>query len=147
MGELHLEIIFNRLRREFRLSPTRGSVQVAYRERARAPANATHVIDRAVSGKSQYSKMAVSLEPLGEAGAQPVVDVDIRGSWKIHMSTDASCVVGASGDGAPTTDVTKIEEIRTAIREGVRSGCQRGAAFGFPLVDVHVSVVGKAKWR
>ena len=57
MGELHLEIVFNRLRREFGLQPYQGPVQVAYRERPVESGTITHAMERTFSGKPQVRSL------------------------------------------------------------------------------------------
>ena len=60
MGELHLEIVFNRLRREFGLQPYQGPVQVAYRERPVEAGSITHTMERTLTGKPQVVVYFVS---------------------------------------------------------------------------------------
>jgi elongation factor G len=116
MGELHLDIVKDRLDREFRVQCQVGRPQVAYRETIRGTAEAEGLFKRQTGGKGQYGHVKVRLSP-GEAGSGLVV-------------TDAT--VGG---------VIPKEFIKPAL-EGCREALERGVLAGFPMIDVSCVVFG-----
>ena len=63
MGELHLEIIVDRLLREFKVEANVGAPQVAYKETVRKQVNVDHKYSRQSGGKGQYGHVKITLEP------------------------------------------------------------------------------------
>ena len=115
MGELHLEIIRDRLLREFQVQAKVGKPQVAYREALKGSAVAEHKHVRQTGGRGQYGHVKIRVEPL-ERG---------RGF------EFASEVVGGS--------VPK--EFWSAVEDGAREAGQAGVLAGFELVDVKVTLL------
>ncbi len=115
MGELHLEVIADRLRREFNVDLTAGRPQVAYRETIRKAVEQEGRFVRQSGGRGQYGHVLLRLAPL-PAGS----------GFRFENAADGSAI--------PAALVPAIEE---AIREQMASGV--GA--GFPLVDIQVTVV------
>ncbi len=64
MGELHLEILIDRLKREFNVGANVGKPQVVYRETVTEPSVSEVIIDREIAGQARYAKVSVLLEPL-----------------------------------------------------------------------------------
>ena len=117
MGELHLEIIIDRLLREFKVGANVGKPQVAYKETIRAPhtrADAKFV--RQSGGRGQYGHCVLELEPLEPGGLGYVFE---------------NKVVGGS--------IPK--EYIPAIDNGVKEAMSSGVLAGFPVIDVKVTVV------
>lgn len=114
MGELHLEILVDRMLREFKVEANIGQPQVAYRETIRKPANAEGKFIRQSGGKGQYGHVVLSVEP-GEAGS---------GFEFI------SKIVGGS--------IPK--EYVPAVEQGVKESCESGILAGYPLIDVKVTL-------
>ncbi|MFY9233726.1 MAG: elongation factor G [Fimbriimonadaceae bacterium] len=115
MGELHLEIIVDRLGREFGVQANQGKPQVAYRETIRTRAKAEGRFVRQTGGSGQYGHCWLEVEPL-PAGSGFVF---------------ANKVVGGS--------IPK--EYIPAIEKGVREGLLSGILAGYPVVDIKVSVI------
>ncbi len=115
MGELHLEIIVDRMRREFKVETNVGKPQVAYRETFRQPARVEGKFVRQSGGRGQYGHVWVEFEPL-EAGTG---------------SQFESKVVGGS---------VPREYIGPAL-QGIEEAMKNGVLAGFPLVDVKATVV------
>jgi len=115
MGELHLDIIIDRMRREFNVETNVGKPQVAYRETFRAAARVEGKFVRQSGGRGQYGHVWVEFEPL-EAGTG---------------NTFESKVVGGS---------VPREYIAPALA-GIEEGMKSGVIAGFPLVDVKATVV------
>ena len=114
MGELHLEIIVDRLSREFGVQANQGKPQVAYRETVRVKAKAEGRFIRQTGGSGQYGHCWVEIEPL-EVGKGFVFE---------------NKVVGGS--------IPK--EYIPAIEKGVREGLLSGVIAGYPVVDVKITV-------
>jgi elongation factor G len=115
MGELHLDIIIDRMRREFKVETNVGKPQVAYRETFRQPARVEGKFVRQSGGRGQYGHVWVEFEPL-EAGTGNVFE---------------SKVVGGS---------VPREYIAPALA-GIEETMKNGVIAGFPLVDVKATIV------
>ncbi|MGF7049765.1 elongation factor G [Paenibacillus sp. DS2015] len=115
MGELHLDIIIDRMRREFKVETNVGKPQVAYRETFRQPARVEGKFVRQSGGRGQYGHVWVEFEPL-EAGSGNVFE---------------SKVVGGS---------VPREYIAPALA-GIEESMKNGVIAGFPLVDVKATIV------
>jgi elongation factor G len=116
MGELHLEIIVDRLIRDFKVSANVGKPQVAYKESLTAPASAEGRFVTQGSGKEQYGHVKLELEPLA------------RG-------------VGIQFENAVSEDHVPAEFI-AAVEKGVRDSLDSGPLIGYPVTDVRVRLVG-----
>ncbi len=119
-GELHLEVLIDRLLRERRLDVSVGKPQVAYRETIGAAIERTLEYDREIGGKRQYAKVTLRLEPAERGQGNAFVDAR-----------------PISPDGKPTLDRVFL----TAIRESVSDAQTRGALLGYPVEDVHTTLV------
>ncbi len=116
MGELHLEIIVDRLRREFSVGANVGRPQVAYRETIRkAAAKVEGRFVRQTGGRGQYGHVVVNIEP-GKAGSGFVFEDRIKNG------------------------VVPREYI-PAVERGLRSALDSGVVAGYPIVDLKVALV------
>src|SRR2546421_7486495 len=115
MGELHLEIIVDRLTREFRVDANIGKPQVAYREAIRRPAKGTGRFIRQSGGKGQYGHVEIEVEP-GERG-EGFVFVDKITQGRIPR------------------------EYIPAAEKGIRDALSTGVVAGYPVLDIKVSLV------
>lgn len=115
MGELHLEIIVDRMVREFKVETNVGKPQVAYRETFRSPARVEGKFVRQSGGRGQYGHVWVEFEPL-EPGTGSIFE---------------SKVVGGS---------VPREFIQPALN-GIEEGMKNGVLAGFPLVDIKATIV------
>jgi elongation factor G len=116
MGELHLDVVLERARREFGVSPRAGKPQVVYLETATAEGAAEGEFDRELGERMHYGKVALVVSPLPrEAGRNIVFEIDSR--------------------SYPPTWTQ-------AIAEGLEDGLQSGPLRGYPVQDVRVRVTG-----
>ena len=115
MGELHLEIIVDRLLREFKVEANVGSPQVSYRETIRAASHVNHKYARQSGGKGQYGHVVMDVEPL-EPGSGYVFENKIVG-------------------GAIP------KEYIPAVDAGIQGAMQTGVLAGYPVVDVKCTLV------
>lgn len=114
MGELHLEIIVDRLKREFGVGVNVGRPQVAYKETIREIAQAEGKYIRQSGGRGQYGHVWLRVEPL-QRGAGFEFENEIRGG-------------------------VVPNEFVPAIQKGVKEATDRGVIAGFPLVDLKAIV-------
>ncbi|MDY7014317.1 MAG: elongation factor G, partial [Cyanobacteriota bacterium] len=115
MGELHLEILVDRMLREYKVEANVGQPQVAYRETIRRSSHAEGKFIRQSGGKGQYGHVVLDLEP-GETGS---------GFEFI------SKIVGGS---IP-------REYIPAVEQGIKESCESGILAGYPLIDLKVTLV------
>ena len=114
MGELHLEIIVDRLLREFKVEANVGAPQVAYKETVRKQVNVDHKYSRQSGGKGQYGHVKITLEP-NESG---------KGYEFVNS------VVGGA--------IPK--EYIPAVDAGIQGAMNTGVLAGYPVVDVKVTL-------
>ena len=114
MGELHLEIIVDRLLREFKVEANVGKPQVAYRETIRQKAEAQGRFVRQTGGRGQYGDVWLEIEP-SEPGSGFVFENKLK------------------GPAIP-------REYVPAVEKGVKEAAETGVLAGYPMVDVKVSL-------
>ncbi|MFB3850462.1 MAG: elongation factor G [Acidobacteriota bacterium] len=115
MGELHLEIIVDRLTREFGVSANVGKPQVAYKETLTTPASGEGKYIRQTGGKGQYGHVKIEVEPLS-AGQDFIFE-----------------------DGITQGAIPK--EYIPAVKKGIEEALETGSLAGFPVKDVKVKLV------
>jgi elongation factor G len=115
MGELHLEIIVDRLNREFGVQANQGKPQVAYRETVRIKSRAEGRFIRQTGGNGQYGHCWIEMEPL-PAGSGFVFENKVVGG-------------------------TIPKEYIPACEKGIREGLIAGVLAGYPVVDIKVSLM------
>ncbi|HOT53428.1 MAG TPA: elongation factor G, partial [Anaerolineaceae bacterium] len=115
MGELHLDVLVDRLLREFRVQANVGKPRVAYREAVTKPVmNVNYKYTKQTGGHGQYGHVVINLEPL-ENGSGIVFDNQIRGG-------------------------TIPKEYIPAIEKGINEAAESGPLAGFPMTDFKVSL-------
>jgi elongation factor G len=115
MGELHLEIIVDRLRREFNVEVKVGRPQVAYREAIRRPARAQGKFVRQSGGKGQYGDVVLEVEPLEEGKGF---------EWEDRIV----------GGVVP-------KEYIPAAQKGVEEALNNGILGGYPVIGIKVAII------
>ncbi|MBI5611661.1 MAG: elongation factor G [Gammaproteobacteria bacterium] len=114
MGELHLEIIVDRMKREFGVEANVGKPQVAYRETIRKPVDQEYRFVKQSGGRGQYGHVVIKFEPQ------------------------------IAGKGFEFVDAIKggviPREFIPAVRKGVDEAMMRGVKFGYPVVDVKATL-------
>ncbi len=114
MGELHLEIIVDRMKREFKVEANVGRPQVAYKETIKGTAEAEGKYIKQSGGRGQYGHVRLRAEPR-ERGTGIEFENAIRGG-------------------------VVPQEFIPAVEKGVKEGLDRGVIAGFPLVDMKVTL-------
>jgi elongation factor G len=114
MGELHLEIIVDRMKREFKVEANVGKPQVAYRETIRSTVESEGKFVRQSGGRGQYGHVWLKIEPLPSGKGYEFVN-------------------GIVGGAIP-------REFIPAVDKGIQEAVQTGVIAGYPIVDVKVTV-------
>jgi elongation factor G len=114
MGELHLEVIVDRMLREFRVEANIGNPQVAYRETITQTAEAEGRFIRQSGGRGQFGDCYLRVEPLGPGGGFEFVN-------------------GTSGGSIP-------REFIQPIQDGVKEAMESGVVAGYPMVGIRATV-------
>jgi elongation factor G len=115
MGELHLEVLVDRLTREFNVGANVGKPQVAYRETIRKPVHkvvARYI--RQTGGRGQYGHVVIDLEPTGPGGGYEFVNKIVGG--------------------------TIPREYIPAVDQGIQEAMESGVLAGYPMVDVRATL-------
>ncbi|PAW61479.1 MAG: elongation factor G [Verrucomicrobiia bacterium Tous-C3TDCM] len=116
MGELHLEIIVDRLKREFKVEANTGAPQIAYRETITAAAAAEGKLVKQSGGRGQYGHVRLTVAP-NDKGKGLTIENKIIGG-----------------------EIPK--EYVNAVYKGVNESMSNGVIAGFPVIDVHVDILG-----
>jgi len=117
MGELHLEVLVDRMMREFTVSANVGKPQVAYRETITVPVEKVEErYVRQTGGRGQYGHVIINLEPTGPGGGYEFVDK-------------------VTGGDIP-------REYIGAVDAGIQQAMEGGVIAGYPLVDVRITLTG-----
>lgn len=114
MGELHLDIIVDRMKREFSVSCNVGKPQVAYRETIRKSVEVEGKFVRQSGGRGQFGHVWLKLEPLPEGGGYEFVDNVVGG--------------------------VVPKEFIPAVDKGIQEQLQNGVVAGYPILDVKVTL-------
>jgi len=115
MGELHLEIVVDRLQRTFGVAVSKGNPQVTYREAITRPARGEGKLIRQTGGRGQYGHVVLELAPLPGGGFE-FVDATVGGVIP--------------------------REFIPAIERGCKAACDAGVLAGYQVVDVKVTLLG-----
>lgn len=115
MGELHLDIIRDRMKREFKVEATAGKPQIAYRETVGKSADGEGKFIRQSGGKGQYGHVLVKIEPNEKGKGVEVVNETVGGSIP--------------------------KEFIKPSTEGILEGANNGVVAGYPVVDIIVRIV------
>ncbi len=115
MGELHLDIIVDRMKREFKVEANIGAPQVAYRETILKPVSNVYIHKKQSGGAGQFAKVELTVEPL-EPGKGREVENKIKGG-------------------------SIPKEFIPGVEKGIESVADNGILAGFPLIDYKVTIV------
>ena len=114
MGELHLEILIDRMKREFKVEGNVGTPKVAYRETVKGPANGEGRFIRQSGGHGQYGHVKLQIEPL-ERGSGIIFENAVRGG-RIPI------------------------EFIPSVEKGIREAAVTGPLSGYPIIDVKITL-------
>jgi elongation factor G len=115
MGELHLEVIVDRMKREYKVDANIGRPQVAYREAIQRAARAREPFKRQTGGRGQYGDVELTVEPRERGAGFEFVDKIVGGAVP--------------------------REYLPAVEAGVKEALESGVLAGYPVIDVSVAAV------
>jgi elongation factor G len=147
MGELHLEIIVDRMMREFSVQASVGRPQVAYRETIRRRAGAEGKYIRQTGGRGQYGHCKLEIHPLPSSGHEDMHELSTDeidalsksvagggGKWRFDKEHRLLFVDKVIGGAIPREFIAPIEA-------GVREAMENGVLAGYEMVDIAVVLV------
>ena len=114
MGELHLEVLVDRMKREFQVAANVGAPQVAYRETISRQAEVDYIHRKQTGGAGQFARVKIRFEPLA-AGSGLAIEIAVRG-------------------GAVP------REFIPAVEKGLRSAAEAGVISGYPVTDLKATL-------
>jgi len=115
MGELHLEILVNRLKREFSVDTNKGKPQVVYRETISKAVVHEEIFQKELAGQQHYAGVKIEITPLPRGSGHRIVD---------------RC-----------ENPNLTEEFINAIREGLEEAASTGVLMGYPVIDIETALV------
>jgi elongation factor G len=116
MGELHLEVVVQRLKSDFSVETRTGRPQVVYRETIRQEAEQLEIFEREIEGKTHYGEVKIRLTPTGQkSGINIVIPDGLLTDWPA--------------------------ELADVIQEKLEAACQSGQIAGYPLADLQMTLV------
>ncbi|XP_072166611.1 ribosome-releasing factor 2, mitochondrial-like [Diadema setosum] len=118
MGELHLDIIQDRIRKEYKIDVELGPLQISYRETSTASGSGSASLDKVLGSKRHQATVTVSIQPLDDHNHP----VQVR--------------VVNEEEGAKRT----LDEIEEAAHEGALAACRQGPVIGFPVLGICVTI-------
>ncbi len=116
MGELHLEILLNRLQRDFRVAANVGKPQVVYRETIQRQARGKGTFEREIAGSQHFAEVELQLAPRARGEGNAIVN-----RVRDHLIP---------------------EEFIPVVEDGIKDALNSGDLLGYPVIDVEVSIVG-----
>lgn len=123
MGELHLEIMVDRMKREFSVEVNVGKPQVAYRETILGTAEAEHKYIKQTGGKGQYGHVKITLKPMEK------IEEGAKIPKNVKRYDDFEFIDSIKGGVIP-------QEFIPAVEKGVHEAMGRGIVAGYPMVNV-----------
>ncbi len=123
MGELHLDIIVDRMKREFKVEANVGNPQVAYRETIQQPTDIEEKYSKQTGGRGQYGHVLMTVEPFARTGEE-------EGDAKDAHFEFIDKVVGGR--------IPK--EFIPAVKKGVEEALTKGVVAGYPMTDIKVTL-------
>lgn len=127
MGELHLEILVDRMQREFNVGANVGKPQVAYRETITGTADVDNKYIKQTGGKGQYGHVKIKLKHLDP------IDPEAKVPKNVTREDHFEFINNIKGGVIP-------QEYIPAVEKGIREALNRGILAGYPVVDVSVDL-------
>ena len=129
MGELHLDIIVDRMKREFNVGASVGQPQVAYRETVRTEADVEEKYIRQTGGRGQYGHVKIKVAPLSEMSEEEVANLPKN----VKHTPNFMFTNNIKGGVIP-------QEYIPAIEKGFREVMDKGVYAGYPMVNIAVDL-------
>lgn len=127
MGELHLDILVDRMKREFKVEANIGRPQVAYRETIQRTADAECKYIKQTGGRGQYGHVKINIKPL------EAVDPEAKLAKNVSREDHFEFINNIKGGVIP-------QEFIPAVQKGIKEAMDRGIVAGYKMVDVSVDL-------
>ena len=127
MGELHLEIIVDRMKREFNVQASTGKPQVAYRETIQGTSDVEYKHIKQTGGRGQYGHVKIRVKPLEE------IDPEKKVKNNVDREDHFEFINNIKGGVIP-------QEYITPVKKGLKEAMDRGVLAGFPVADISVEL-------
>ena len=127
MGELHLEILVDRMKREFSVEASTGRPQVAYRETIQGEAEVENKYVKQTGGRGQYGHVKLRVKPLEE------LEEDKKVAKNVKRTDHFEFINNIKGGVIPA-------EYIPAVEKGIKEAMERGIVAGYPMVDISVEL-------
>ncbi|OHB18899.1 MAG: translation elongation factor G [Parcubacteria group bacterium RIFCSPHIGHO2_01_FULL_56_18] len=127
MGELHLEILVDRMKREFGVEATTGKPQVAFRETIQGNSDVEYKHIKQTGGRGQYGHVKIRVKPL-----EPVVEGE-KVKNNVEREDHFEFINNIKGGVIPA-------EFISPVKKGLKEAMDRGVLAGFPVVDISVEL-------
>ena len=124
MGELHLEVLIDRMKREFKVEATVGAPQVAYRETINMEVDIEEKYSKQTGGRGQYGHVLMKVRPLSE---------DLRQGDEETEGVEYNFKNAIVGGKIPN-------EFIPAVDKGIKEAMKKGVVAGYPMVDIEVEL-------
>ncbi len=124
MGELHLDIIVDRMKREFNVEANVGAPQVAYKETITGEAEVENKYIKQTGGKGQYGHVKIKIKPL-----EPEVEDGKKKAKNVHREEGFEFIDSIKGGVIPA-------EFIPAVEKGVKEAMERGVVAGYKMTDI-----------
>ncbi|KAI8333509.1 P-loop containing nucleoside triphosphate hydrolase protein [Choanephora cucurbitarum] len=129
MGELHLEIVKDRLLNDFKVKADMGKIRISYRETCQSSADTLTEYDKEVMGKRARAACRIDISPLEE-------NDDIGEGWVVNAGNYLTSDVSQDSDEIDSS--LSPDDIKQAVQNGLLAGLARGAILGFPLTKLKI---------
>ena len=123
MGELHLDILVDRMKREFSVETNVGKPQVAYKETITGTAEVENKYIKQSGGKGQYGHVKITIKPMQK------LDPEAKIPKNVKRYEDFEFIDSVKGGAIP-------QEFIPAVEKGVKEGMERGVVAGFKMTDI-----------
>ena len=133
MGELHLDILVDRMKREFNVNAKVGQPQVAYRETITASAEGEEKYVKQSGGRGQYGHVKLRVSPFEKTDEEMKADEAEGLAKNVYREEGFEFINNIKGGVIP-------QEFIVPVRKGVKEGMDRGVLAGYPLVNVSVDL-------
>jgi len=128
MGELHLEILVDRMKREFNVGTNIGKPQVAYRETITKEADVENKYVKQSGGRGQYGHVKIRVKPI-----EKNIDPEAKVAKNVKREQNFEFINNIKGGVIP-------QEYIPAVEKGIREGMERGVLAGYNMVDISVEL-------
>ncbi len=133
MGELHLDILVDRMKREFSVDAELGRPQVAYRETIQGTADVENKYIKQTGGRGQYGHVKIKIAPLQPEEVAKEGEKEIKRANNIEREDHFEFINNIKGGVIPS-------EYMGAIKKGLKEAMSRGVLAGYPMEDISVDL-------